>query len=215
MNFNKQQEKIINTINGNIAVIASAGSGKTSTLTYRIKNMVENHGVPSSSSLAITFSRKAKDNIVSKLEELQISNANIETFHSFALKIISSTYGVNRYKVWTAQWEKEKVIQDICTSLQLCSTDDIPYNEIFSFIALQKVNMKHSTDDLIYTSDMPFKNDDIKRIFKMYEEYKDRNSYIEFDDFLNMANEAFDKITDYYREQVKEKPIGILREVEI
>ena len=65
MNFNKQQEKIINTINGNIAVIASAGSGKTSTLTYRIKNMVENHGVLPSSILAITFSRKAKDNIVS------------------------------------------------------------------------------------------------------------------------------------------------------
>ena len=84
MNFNKQQEKVINTINGNIAVIASAGSGKTSTLTYRIKNMVENHGVLPSSILAITFSRKAKDNIVSKLEELQIFNANIETFHSFA-----------------------------------------------------------------------------------------------------------------------------------
>lgn len=31
----------------------------------------------------------------------------------------------------------------------------------------------------------------------------------------NEANEAFDKITDYYRKQVKEKPLGILREVEI
>ena len=29
------------------------------------------------------------------------------------------------------------------------------------------------------------------------------------------ANEAFDKITNYYREQVKEKPISILREVVI
>ncbi len=196
MNFNKQQEKTINTIEGNIAVIATAGSGKTTVLTHRIKNMVENHGIPPSSILAITFSRKAKDNIVSKLEELKIPNANIETFHSFALKIISSTYGVNRYKVWTAQWEKEKVIQDICISLQLCSTDDVPHNEIFSFIALQKVNMKHTNDDLIYLSDMPFENDDMKRIFKMYEEYKNRNSYIEFDDFLNMANEAFDENED-------------------
>ena len=32
---------------------------------------------------------------------------------------------------------------------------------------------------------------------------------------LKDANEAFDKITDYYREQVKEKPILILREVEV
>ena len=120
MKFNKQQEKTINTIEGNIAVIATAGSGKTTVLTHRIKNMVENHKIPPSSILAITFSRKAKDNIIAKLEELQISNVNIETFHSFALKIISSTYGANRYKVWTAQWEKEKTIQDICTSLQLC-----------------------------------------------------------------------------------------------
>ena len=69
MNFNKQQEKTINTIEGNIAVIATAGSGKTTVLTHRIKNMVENHGILPSSILAITFSRKAKDNIVSKLEE--------------------------------------------------------------------------------------------------------------------------------------------------
>lgn len=196
MKFNKQQEKTINTIKGNIAVIATAGSGKTTVLTYRIKNMVENYDILPSSILAITFSRKAKDNIIAKLEELQISNVNIETFHSFALKIISSAYGSSRYKVWTAQWEKEKVVQDICVSLQLCSTDDVPHNEIFSFIALQKVNMKYPNDDLIYTSDMPFKNDDMKRIFKMYEEYKDRNSYIEFDDFLNMANETFDKNED-------------------
>lgn len=31
----------------------------------------------------------------------------------------------------------------------------------------------------------------------------------------NEANEAFDKITDYYKKQAKEKPIVILREVEI
>lgn len=196
MNFNKQQEEIINTIDGNVAVIAAAGSGKTTVLTHRIKNMIENYDISPSSILAITFSRKAKDNIIARLEELQISNVNIETFHSFALKIISSTYGSNRYKVWTAQWEKEKVVQDICTSLRLCSVDDIPHNEIFSFIALQKINMKYSTDDLIYTSDMPFKNDDMKRIYKMYEEYKDKNSYIEFDDFLNIANEILDENED-------------------
>lgn len=32
---------------------------------------------------------------------------------------------------------------------------------------------------------------------------------------IEEANEAFDKITNYYRKQVKEKPIRTLREVEI
>ena len=196
MNFNKQQEEAINFIDGNIAVIASAGSGKSSTLVNRIKNMIENHGILPTSILAITFSRKAKDTIVEKLEELNVSNANIETFHSFALKIIASAYGANKYKVWTAQWEKEKLLQDICTSLQLCATDDVPYNEIFSFIALQKTNMKHPTDELIYTSNMSFKKDAMKRIYVMYEQFKEKKAYIEFDDFLNMANEVFDENED-------------------
>lgn len=38
-----------------------------------------------------------------------------------------------------------------------------------------------------------------------------RSAYLTIDE----ANEAFDKIIDYYKEQVKEKPIRILREVEI
>ena len=35
MQFNKQQEEVINTINGNISVIATAGSGKTTIFAYR------------------------------------------------------------------------------------------------------------------------------------------------------------------------------------
>jgi len=32
---------------------------------------------------------------------------------------------------------------------------------------------------------------------------------------IETANDVFDKITNYYREQLKEKPINILKEVEI
>lgn len=196
MIFNRQQEEAINIIDGNVSVIATAGSGKTTLLTNRIKNMVENHDCSPSSILAITFSKKAKENIINKLDELNIRHVNIETFHSLALKVIISAYGSNRYKVWTLQWEKEKVVKEICDTLQLCSYDDVPYNEIFSFIALQKVNMKKSTDALIYKKNLPFPNDDMCNIYKMYEEYKNRKSYIEFDDFLNMANDIFDNDSD-------------------
>lgn len=201
MNFNKQQIEAINSINGNISVIASAGSGKTSVLTYRIKNMIENHNCNPSSILAITFSRKAKDTIMNKLKELNIDNVNIETFHSLALKIIISAYGANRYKVWTAQWEKEKFIQDICSSiLNLCSSDDVPFNDIFSFIALQKTNMRKPTDRLIFPKDIPFEKKDMVEIYSLYEKEKEYKSYIEFDDFLNIANEALDKYPDLLRQ---------------
>ena len=71
MNFNTEQTKVINSISGNLAVIATAGSGKTTVLTYRIKNMVE-QGIDPSHILAITFSKKAKENIEQKLPKLGV-----------------------------------------------------------------------------------------------------------------------------------------------
>ena len=40
MEFNTNQKEAIHTIDGNMVVIAAAGSGKTSVLTYRILNTV-------------------------------------------------------------------------------------------------------------------------------------------------------------------------------
>jgi len=190
--FNRQQQETINSINGNISVIASAGSGKSTVLTHRIKNMTENYDISPSSILAVTFSRKAKDNILKKLGELDIGGVHVETFHSLALKIILSAYGTNRFKVWTAQWEREKIIHDICVSLHLCSSDNVPYNDVFSFIALQKINMKKPSEHLVYPDGLPFGKEDMQGIYVSYEKEKEKRAYIEFDDFLNMANEIFD-----------------------
>ena len=163
MNFNKQQLEAINSIKGNISVIATAGSGKTTVLINRMKNMIENHECDPSSILAITFSRKAKENISKKIDS-SMKNINVETFHSLALKIILSTYGQNSYQVWTAYWEKEKIIQDICINLLGCKKDDVPVNEILSFISMQKVHMLSPDDDLIFLSDIPYKENSMKII---------------------------------------------------
>ncbi len=203
MNFNKQQIEAINSIDGNISVIASAGSGKTTMLTYRIKNMIENYHCNPSSILTITFSRKAKESIMKKLEDLNITTVTVETFHSLALKIIIAAYGANKYKVWTAQWEKENFIQDICSSiLNLCPPDKVPFNEIYSFIALQKINMRKPTEQLIFYKELPFSKNDMSNVYSLYEKQKEYKSYIEFDDFLNLANKVFDTFPDllnYYQ----------------
>ncbi len=206
MEFNRQQGMAVNAAAGNICVIAAAGSGKTTVLTHRIKNIIENHGCRPSSVLAVTFSRKAKDTIVEKLGKLGIKNASIETFHSLALKIITSGYGPHKFKVWTAAWEKEKFIKDICCSLGLCHPDDVPFNEISGFIALQKNNMRKPGGTLIYTDSLPFIQKDMAAIYAQYEKEKEKNGYIEFDDFLNMANDVFDTMPDilgHYQQKFK------------
>lgn len=192
MEFNKNQLEAINTVNGNLVITAVAGSGKTTVLTHRILNMIDNYNINPQNILAITFSKKAKENMIDKLNKLTplANRINIETFHSLALKIIQSEYG-NQFKVWTTQWEKEACIGDICSKLGLCSKEDAPYNEIMIFIAKQKTNMIKPDDELIYMTGLPFKNGDMKDIYNQYEHYKTQNNLIEFDDFLNVACDIF------------------------
>lgn len=192
MDFNESQKKAIETINGNVVITAVAGSGKTSVLVNRIVNMVENYDVKPQNILAITFSKKAKENMYNKLNELAsfADNVNIETFHSLALKIIQSKYD-GLFKIWTTQWEKEKCIGEICEKLGLCKKDDVPYNELMIFITKQKVNMIKPDGELIYFDSMPFIADNMKQLYIDYEKYKEENNLIEFDDFLNMACDIF------------------------
>ena len=191
MNLNENQIKAINKDNGNVAVIATAGSGKTTVIINRIKRLITECGVTPENILAVTFSKKAKENIQNKLPD-ECCGVNVETFHSVALKIVQD-YAHGTYELWVKSWEKEKCLFDICKELGLCAVkEDMPYNDLLKFIATQKTNMRKS-DNLIYDIDLPFTNSNMKIIYDEYEEYKEHHAYIEFDDLLNMACEIFEE----------------------
>ena len=191
MNLNENQIKAINKDNGNVAVIATAGSGKTTVIINRIKRLITECGVTPENILAVTFSKKAKENIQNKLPN-ECCGVNVETFHSAALKIVQD-YAHGTYELWVKSWEKEKCLFDICKELGLCAVkEDMPYNDLLKFIATQKTNMRKS-DNLIYDIDLPFTNSNMKIIYDEYEEYKEHHAYIEFDDLLNMACEIFEE----------------------
>lgn len=194
MSLNENQIKAIEKENGNVAVIATAGSGKTAVIVNRIKRLVTECGVAPDNILAVTFSKKAKENIQNRLSD-ECSNVNVETFHSVALKIVQD-YNNGSYELWLKVWEKEKCLFDICKSMGLCSVkEDLPYNDLLKFIATQKINMRKS-DNLIYDDSQPYKNNDMKRIYTEYESYKANHNYIEFDDLLNMVCEIFAESPD-------------------
>ena len=191
MALNENQIKAINKDNGNVAVIATAGSGKTTVIINRIKMLITECSVAPENILAVTFSKKAKENIQNKLPD-ECCDVNVETFHSVALKIVQD-YAHGTYELWVKSWEKEKCLFDICKGLGLCTVkEDMPYNDLLKFIATQKTNMRKS-DNLIYDIDLPFANSNMKIIYDEYEEYKEHHAYIEFDDLLNMACEIFEK----------------------
>ena len=81
-----QKECIYNTKNGKYLVIAGPGTGKTFTVTRKIKNMIENEGVEPEKILCLTFSNTAAREMKTKIGE---NNAvNVFTYHEFCLDIM-------------------------------------------------------------------------------------------------------------------------------
>ncbi len=72
-------------------ILAGAGTGKTQTLTSRFVYLVRECGVPANQILALTFSRKAAEEMRSRvLTQLDggYRDLSIMTFHSFCLRLI-------------------------------------------------------------------------------------------------------------------------------
>ena len=108
MKWTKQQQEAINLRDHNILVSAAAGSGKTAVLVERIKQLILKDRIGLNQFLIVTFTNAAASEMKEKLiaaitkaieEDPQSSaflrkqldlaaNANISTFHSFALEVI-------------------------------------------------------------------------------------------------------------------------------
>ena len=85
-----QQRDSIVKLEDNCLVIASAGSGKTSTILGKAKYLVEKRNIDPSRVLLITYTRKAANELH---ERMKIDGLTCSTFHALAYQIIAQVTG--------------------------------------------------------------------------------------------------------------------------
>ncbi|CCH28015.1 UvrD-helicase domain-containing protein [Actinosynnema sp. NPDC047251] len=76
---------------GPLLIIAGPGTGKTRTLTHRIAHLVTERGVAPEECLAITFTRRAAEEMAERLAALAPGHARrltVATFHSLGVRIL-------------------------------------------------------------------------------------------------------------------------------
>ncbi len=87
--LNQEQLSAVNAPTGNNLVIASAGTGKTSTIVARIYKLLTS-GVPPEKILLLTFTNKAAGEMINRLKKHfnkdQVGKITAGTFHAFSLK---------------------------------------------------------------------------------------------------------------------------------
>lgn len=162
---NKQQEAVYTT-EGNLRIIAGAGSGKTRTLTERYMHLL-NLGAKPYNILCVTFTNKAademKERISKKVNEKDLKL--ISTFHSFCLKLLRK--GIhklgfkNNFSVLDTTDQKQ-ILRNIYKD---CKIDFKNYSYATAISVISE--FKYEREELILK--MVEKNDSIKSI---YEELK-------------------------------------------
>ena len=85
-----QQREAIVSLEDNVLVISSAGSGKTMTTVGKVRYLIDVQHVPAEKILLITFTRKAAESLSERLGE---KNLKCRTFHKLALDIIGEATG--------------------------------------------------------------------------------------------------------------------------
>ena len=88
--LDSQQRDSIVKLEDNCLVIASAGSGKTSTILGKAKYLVEKRNIAPSKILLITYTRKAANELH---ERMKIDGVKCCTFHALAYEIIAQVTG--------------------------------------------------------------------------------------------------------------------------
>jgi DNA helicase II / ATP-dependent DNA helicase PcrA len=166
--------------------LAGAGSGKTSVLVSRTGYLLEAKSVPPENILLLTFSKKAAMEMKQRVALLPGINKGVQriqagTFHSFFLHILRSRgfkqeiLGNERFKhIQLKQIQRKIGIQE-------------PYQPetLLSTLSNLKMNRK-SLEDL---PEKTTGEKEIKKILLMFEEWKERNEKMDFDDILVKAYE--------------------------
>lgn len=191
----KQKEAALHK-NGPILIIAGAGTGKTSTLTHRILNLVK-EGIAPSEILAITFTNKAAKEMEVRVGELLAKHGFdagvrygdarpfIGTFHSLGVHILrahAQVFGLNKHFTIVDKNSASSLIKEAVKEQGIDSKQFSP-DRIAGVISRQKgalVTLSQYKSD-VGNAYFPMI---VASVWERYERLLARESALDFDDLI-------------------------------
>ncbi|MHB8507759.1 MAG: ATP-dependent helicase [Candidatus Dormibacteria bacterium] len=89
--LNEAQQQAVDTLGGQLLVLAGPGTGKTRVITHRYRNLLAQPGVGTENVVVLTFTEKAAremEDRISGLCQTGFSELFVGTFHAFALRLL-------------------------------------------------------------------------------------------------------------------------------
>ncbi len=113
-----EQREAVTSPARRLIVRASAGSGKTHVLTMRIERRIREGEVDESQVLAMTFTRKAGDELRRRLARSGIRDVRAGTFHRAALSLVSQFRQDHGLRPLVVEPQRRRLLSALVTQLQ-------------------------------------------------------------------------------------------------
>ena len=193
LGLNEKQKEAVEHLNGELLVLAGAGSGKTRVLTSRIVNLVKN-GIRPQEILAVTFTNKAaremKERLASYLGEETAQKMWVGTFHSICGRILRMD--IDKYSAPEGnKWDKNFVIYDDIDSgtvlknvIKKLNLDEKIYQPKLIKVIISNAKNKMQDAFTFSTYSRDYRSQKYSEIYTAYETDLKNNNAIDFDDML-------------------------------
>ncbi len=186
------QRRAAEIVDGPLLIVAGPGSGKTRTLTRRIAHLVTNHGASPSGCLAVTFTRRAADEMRSRLRELlpdAWADIPLHTFHSLGLDILREHWnaaGLQRGFRVASEAERLRLLRDALG------------------ISERQARARQSAISQGKRTGAPSADEKLAQAWEAYRHEMETRNWCDFDDLVIRAADALERDPGV-REQVRQR----------
>ncbi|WP_026314643.1 ATP-dependent helicase [Heyndrickxia acidiproducens] len=198
--LNKVQLQAVRQTEGPLLLLASPGSGKTTTLIMRIGYLIEEKGTAPNRIKAITFSRASANDMKERFKRFfpYLPPVDFSTIHSLAFELVRTYFRQTHtsYRLIEGhadmQFHKKTILRNLYKSITGEKITDDQLEELVTYISYIKNKMIPVEKWPAVATDVP----KAEQIFKQYEEFKQNGTgqlLLDFDDMLTIANDILEK----------------------
>ncbi len=204
LQLNPEQLKAAKALKGYNLVIASAGTGKTSTIVGRILYLLDN-GIKPEEILLLTFTNKASNEMIARVAKYSKLGSKIEagTFHAVAYRYLKEHYPNLSLK---QPKELKKLLESIVDTKNTLTDDDKkPYTSqhLYALYSLYTNALKQEDFSAWLSSKNPEHTPYAafyENILDEFENTKKKHNYIDYNDLLLLFKQAMLERPSPYKE---------------
>src|SRR4029077_2016262 len=193
-----QQEAVLTT-EGPLLVIAGAGSGKTRVLTYRVAHLISACGVKPNEILAITFTKKAAEEMRTRLENLLGNVARaiwILTFHAACGRTLSGESQRLGYRSTFTIYDQADQIRLVKQCLEELERDPKRFTPRGIHNQISHAKNRLISPDEYANQVQSFYDQTVADVYQLYQRRLFASNAVDFDDLLMLTVDVLERFPD-------------------